>query len=872
MKKVILVALLVPYMASGQIVENFEQGNSDKWVQSNPGRWKADGSEALSGNFSLHHIFDNPEAGTDRIGLPVNNLHPNEGTTRCSFIVRHGYDPSSSNNWAVFLMSDAGPETMSPDGNTNGYAIGVNITGSDDTLRLVKVKGTSVTTVVNCRINWQVNIGITTPVKIIAERSPEGIWSVSASALNGIVLQMSTGNDKELFSGDWFGIFYRYSSTRDRLLWIDDVSIEGTFYEDNTAPSVVSCKELGRNLLELILSEPSENGLILPEDFSINTDGNKAEKIIKKSETTYLIKFTDRFINKAENNLLIRRLCDKNGNCSAALRIPFTPAWAEAGDVVISEIMADPVPEVSLPPKEYIEIINRSEFQYNLKDWRLNTADQSFIVKEITIAPGEILILCQSDDTSKFGIYGRVSGLDRFPLLADGGKLICLTDSAGELIHGVEYSSEWFDDELKREGGWSLEMVDTDFPFSGEENWKNSISRNGGTPGKINSVADRNSDILFNGITNVFPEDSTDILITFSEPLLSLAGSLAKIKIEGRTITGLFQVDPLFRFFKVTVEEPLKAGNVYQIEISEDITDYAGNQAQNISFSFGLTETAEAGDIKFNELLFNPYPGDPDYVELFNTSQKIIDASRLNLVSVGETGDLSPVHQVSDEHRCLMPGSYFAFATERDRIIGRYYSSDPGNVFSSGSLPSMPDDKGHLLLYNRELDRIDEVKYNEVMHYSLLSVLEGVSLEKTSPELNSMGEENWHSATEICGWGTPGAPNSVFSELQVSEDIVELSSTRISPDSDGYEDNLLINMSLTGVSNVINATVFDETGRYVRKLANNLLSGPEATLLWDGTYGDGSPVNNGLYIILISLYDDTGKTKSWKKVCGVVGH
>ena len=158
MKKVILLALLMPYPVFGQIVENFEQGTVNSWVQSSEGRWKADTTASISGRFSLHHVFDNPDAGTDRTGIPVANLHPSEGLTRWSFLVRHGYDPSSSNNWSVFLISDAEPATMSPDGGTNGYALVVNLTGSDDTLRLWKVKGNVVTTIINCRINWQTGI------------------------------------------------------------------------------------------------------------------------------------------------------------------------------------------------------------------------------------------------------------------------------------------------------------------------------------------------------------------------------------------------------------------------------------------------------------------------------------------------------------------------------------------------------------------------------------------------------------------------------------------------------------------------------------------------------------------------------------------
>ena len=116
-------------MAYGQIADNFESGSVSGWTQSASGRWRADTISSLSGRFSLHHIFDNPETGSDRIGIPEGDLHPALGNSRWSFLIRHGYDPSSSNNWAVFLMSDASPSVLSIDGNTNGFAIGVNLTG-----------------------------------------------------------------------------------------------------------------------------------------------------------------------------------------------------------------------------------------------------------------------------------------------------------------------------------------------------------------------------------------------------------------------------------------------------------------------------------------------------------------------------------------------------------------------------------------------------------------------------------------------------------------------------------------------------------------------------------------------------------------------
>jgi len=182
----------------------------------------------------------------------------------------------------------------------------------------------------------------------------------------------------------------------------------------------------------------------------------------------------------------------------------------------------------------------------------------------------------------------------------------------------------------------------------------------------------------------------------------------------------------------------------------------------------------------------------------------------------------------------------------------------------------MSDDKGHLVLYNRELDWIDELLYSDGMHNPLLTVHEGISLEKTGPEKKSLETRNWHSASEASGWGTPGAPNSIVTEMPSDADKVVLSSTKITPDNDGFEDLLEIRMNLSGTGNVISVTVFDETGNWVRKLASNLFAGAQVSLSWDGTADDGSVVETGIYIILISVYDDSGKTEKWKRVCTVI--
>jgi hypothetical protein len=871
MIKVILVLFLMPLPAFGQIVENFESGNTDNWIQSEEGHWKADSSARISGNYSLHHSFDNPGNGIDCIGIPLADLHPYEGLTRWSFLVRHGYDPSSLNNWAVFLMSDSDPSAMVAMENISGFAVGVNLTGYDDTIRLWKVKQGEKKVIITCPVNWQSDIGTDNEASIIIERTGSGSWSISVYTDNTNLKGTATGFDDELFLTEWLGVVYRYSSTRDRLLWFDDLTIDGVFYKDKTPPSVTGCRVYGMKSLEITLNEELSGNSLLPGNYSLNGINEKAVAVNKKFSATYNLEFGNYFNNKIWNNLLISQLCDKSGNCSDNIQVPFTPAWSEAGDVVISEIMADPLPVVSLPGEEYLEITNRTEFTFNLLNWHLFTEEQNVIIPEKLILPGEAAIICSVQDTLLFKKFGKVIGLKSFPALTDGGRVIVLKDSLDNMIDGVEYSSEWYGDELKAGGGWSLEMIDINFPFYSEGNWEASESRYGGTPGAVNSVSRYNPDNLFLGIENVFTEDSITIDVRFSETVLNLTDNPENISLDGNRISTVTPADLLFRHFIVKPEKPVLKDQIYTLNVPGTVTDAAGNPIVRASFRFGIPVMAEKGDMVFNELLFNPLPDDPDYIELYNCSAKVIDASRLFLASVNDdASDTSQTVQVAEEHKCILPGAYYVVTSNRDKIISRYYSAEKDNIFNTKSLPSMADDKGHLLLFNPELVKADEVIYDEEMHYSLLAGTEGVSLEKVRPQNNSADRMNWHSASESSGWGTPGAPNSVFVTDPASDDRIVFSSGKISPDNDGFEDILIIDFNLTGIGNVLKITVFDETGTYVRRVADNFLAGPEASVIWDGTAADGTLVNNGIYILLIELYDDKGKTKSWKKVCTVI--
>jgi hypothetical protein len=869
MKKVILVALFIPVIVSAQLSDNFESGSLSGWVESVSGRWCADSDQALNGIFSLRHCFDNQSAGLDCTGLPVHEFHPSEGTLRWSFLVRHGGDPSSLNNWAIFLMSDMDPSSIAYGSMPEGYAVGVNLTGYDDTLRMWKIENGSPEIFLTTGLNWQSDIGSSGTLKIEIERSIDGDWKLLTIEKDNSVSCEVSGTENWLPEMNWFIVLYRYSSTRDMLLWIDDLRIEGVFYSDTTYPSVMSCTASSANSLKMIFSEKINYEVLKKSDFILN-GGCEALVVNKLTDRSCEVFFKDSFNNKKKNLLQIKSLCDLSGNCQEGIITDFIPAWAETGDIVISEIMADPVPPVSLPACEYLELYNRSPFTFNLNGWVLSSGSEKITLPAYQIPPLGYLILCHVKDTSFFKAYGICLGLKSFPALTDSGKQLVLSDTSFSLIHGVYYNPDWYGSALKKNGGWSLELIDTDFPFFYEGNWEASSSREGGTPGRPNDVSRENPDELFRGLDNVFAVDSLSVRIKFSEPLIMTGKNAGKFfQIDGKPVSSFCPDDLLQMNFTVVPGETLVPDKIFCFSAG-GLTDFAGNEPVRSIFEFGLARAPLAGDVRFNELMFDPLPGDPDFIEFYNYSGKIINAAALYLASVNSAGDSSELVQVSAHDRSMLPGSYYVITSDRDRLIAKFPFSDEANIFETSDLPSMPDAEGLLLLFDRSLRLIDRVYYSSSMHHPMISGSEGISLEKVRTGLDSCDPTAWHSASESSGWASPGKPNSVSVPDPQGSDRISFSSDRISPDNDGYEDVLVIDFRLEGRGSVITVSVFDEWGRLINRLCENFLAGMEASVVWDGKTGTGEVAVPGIYVIHILLFDEKGKTSISKKAFAVI--
>lgn len=534
------------------------------------------------------------------------------------------------------------------------------------------------------------------------------------------------------------------------------------------------------------------------------------------------------------------------------------------GDLVITEIMADPTPSRGLPEREYLEITNCSQEPVSTAGILLIAGNDTAFLSEGLLGPGERLILCSTGSKSDLLPYGRVMAVKSFPSLNDAGEPIAVRNPDGSLIHAVCYGPEFLGDGPRSGGGWSAELADLSNPFNEPYAWSPSEDPSGGTPGRSNSREVAIPDNRPPEVIAVWPSSHDTIAVLFDETVM-LTVAVPWLA-YGRNTFPAVSGGHTDRTVLVPLAEEIEPGSIITLLIPSQITDFAGNAPSPNELRTGLATDPMPGDILFNELMPDPGEGFSEYLELYNNSEAVFDLSRFYLGGKGN----SQATAFTGIRRQLLPGNYVALTTGREELRELFPCSDEASVFRADRIPSMPDDEGSLILYDRNLNVIDRVDYDEGMHMIFLSGTEGVALEKVSPSFASDVASNWHSASATCNWGTPGAPNSIIIDHAGESDGLSLSSARISPDGDGFEDVITFGVFPGGVDNVISVTIFNDRGYPVRNLAERVSAGHGTHFAWDGLSDSGTRLPAGLYLILAESINSSGLSRRWKKVCALL--
>src|SRR5688572_968701 len=561
--------------------------------------------------------------------------------------------------------------------------------------------------------------------------------------------------------------------------------------------------------------------------------------------------------------MLLRRLL---------LILPLIPLYSLAQnryDIVIDEIMADPAPQTSLPPGEWIELRNVSANPVNLQNWRIGDANgQSGPMPGFILQPDSCVIICPGSAVAAMLVYGAVIPVTSFPSLDNDGDQLFLRNNTGLTIHAVSYSFSWYQNAVKSDGGWTLEMIDTNNPCGGIGNWKASIDPKGGSPGKRNSIDAANNDQEPLSAKNAYAIDNSNIVLVFDEPIDSLKGATtANYSIDGGlSIQSGSSIPPMFDKVQLRLNTAMQPNIVYTITVN-NVTD-CGNNAIGVrnKAKVGLPVDASVSEMIVNEILFNPKGNSSDYVEFYNRSSKILDANKLYVANRTGSGVISPPKLISTVPYYIFPGDYIVVTKDEMNLSLDYVVQNPYAVFVVSSMPSFPDDEGDVILLNSQGGVIDEVKYQDDWQFALLANSDGVSLERIDPDGPSQNAGNWHSAASTAGYGTPTYKNSQYKLLESINATVEVTPKVFSPDNDGRDDVATIQYKTTESGYIANITIYDVNGRPVRNLIRNGTLGLQGYWTWDGRDDKRMKLPVGTYIVFSEIFNLDGKKQSFKTV------
>lgn len=538
-------------------------------------------------------------------------------------------------------------------------------------------------------------------------------------------------------------------------------------------------------------------------------------------------------------------------------------------DVVIHEFMADPSPAIGLPASEWIELKNNSNTVINLQQWRLADATgQSNTLPAFLLQPDSLVIVCTGSAAAALSAFGSTIAVSNFPSLDNDGDILSLKAPNGMTIHALHYNTGWYRNEVKKEGGWSLEMMDSRQPCAGSSNWRASQHPTGGTPGSKNSTDTLLADNTGPQLLRSYTTDSSTLVLLFDEPLDSISGATTShYQLDnGIQVIQAVTVSPLFTQVQLKLQTHLQWNTVYQVQVN-NTRDCKGNAIRsNSTVKAGRAGDAQWSDLVINELLFNPRSGAEDYIECYNRSHKVLDLADLSLANRNSSRVISNIKAISSTPFFIFPGEYVVFSVNPAQLALDYFVQSPDRVISLATLPSLPDEEGYALLLNAAGVIVDEVPYSEKWHFKLIDNPEGVALERINPDGLSPDPGNWHSAASTAGYGTPGYRNSQYIEVNPAPATVAVLPVVFSPDNDGRDDVAIIQYSVTAPGYIANLVIYDAFGRPVRYLVRNGLMGLNGQWTWDGLDEKKNKLPVGRYIVFTEIFNLEGKKKLFKNV------
>jgi len=852
---VFLVLMIMSLLIEAQVIDDFSDGDFTK----NP-TWVGDTAKfEINESLQLHLNA----SGADTSVLVTANTRLEN--TEWNFWIKLTFNTSLNNYARVYLVSN----NSNLKNTLTGYFL--QIGGSNDSISFYRQTGTQNLELFKGNLSCTNHSTNILRLKMIHDST--GTWTLFSDDLGGTnFAEEGRCVDHLINFTSWFGVYCHYTTSNSTKFYFDDFYI-GVIRADTTPPIVDS----------IILTDSLHYLVVFSEDVSDASaqnihhyysmmNGNPVSATPNLIDgKKVLLTFLNPFPNEFSDTLVITGIQDLIGNAIPDTKVTFCNYKEKAWDVIMDEIMADPVPSTGLPESEYVELYNRTWFPINLAGWIFEYGSSQNTFPDVTISPHGFLILTKGNPLNNYGKC--VDLFTSSTTLSNEGNTLVLKNTSGRVIHSVTYRSDWYQDPLKDNGGWSLEMIDTENPCGCKENWRASVDVKGGTPGDLNSVHATNPDTVHPYLKSAEIMNDSVVKIEFSESIDSATMNPSNrwnITPGNLMPNRITPVPPSYNSMYLNLPKTLEKNQVYSLVCKTPPVDCAGNQLDTIKqVNIGIPDSVLAGDIVINEALVYPAANGERFIELYNRSGKILNLHELAIGMFDSVQNLIINSEPLFENSLsLFPGEYSVLTKSAEDIMKRYYCPNPDAFLEMTTFPTFNDTKGTIvLLRERDGAIIDIVSYSQTMYSDLLISASGVSLERINPELPSNEITNWHSASESCGFATPGYKNSEYLQINPAGNLAHLSSIIFTPDDDGKDDVLMIGFTLNDPGYLVSINIFDIKENLIRVLVKNELVSTSDGIIWDGKNDKNQKSPIGMYTLYIELIKPEGKVLTVKKTC-----
>lgn len=753
MKRIIFLLnlLLVHFISFAQFTDNFDDGD----FTNNP-TWSGNDTVFTIANVSGNNqLRSNSQTTNNTFYLSTPSTLVND--CQWEFYVNLQFNTSSANYVDVYLISNSADLKAT---SFNGYFVRIGNTA--DEISLYRRTGTTSTMIINGTDGITNFSNNTLKIKVV--RTASNVWTLerdNTGTGNDYFLE-GTVTDATHLSSSHFGVSITQSTSSFFNRHFFDDFYAGPIIYDTTPPQVSSVSVISATQLDVLFNEnvdltSSQN---VTNYIVNNSIGNPVSATRDASNFKLVhLTFANSFISGLTNIITIQNVQDIALNPMATSQNLFFTYYftvpATFRDIIFNELFPDPSPVVGLPEQEFVELYNRSNNNINLSGLRFSDISSTAILGNAILLPGEYIILCRNQDTSLFSPFGRVLGLSTWPSLNNASDSLWLRDAGGNIIDFVYYTDAWYKNSAKKNGGWTLELINPLLPCSGVNNWIASVNPSGGTPGTQNSVFSNTLDNIPPIITNIQVISQTQIAVTFSESMDSttLVNGVYTIT-NGINIDAVSPIGPDFTTMNVSLLNQIDTGTVYTLTAA-GITDCSGNIISNTGNSkiFGIGRPAQKYQVVINEVFPDPsgtpFVPEKEFAELYNTTNQVLSLRFYRWSDLSTSTLLPDVTIFPNEYIILCANADVSLFEPFGRTIG--LSSWP-SLNNAGDVMTLRDNAGNL---------IHQIAYNNSWYNDQAKQRQGGWSIEMKDSRNPCGEENNWSASVSPNRATPGQINSV---------------------------------------------------------------------------------------------------------------